>query len=90
MMSQLIQALRAYADEFRIPPLLLDPEYTQNREYGQEHYRWLNAHLDEEARRHLKDYITMTGQAEAEYHSALFRSGLSLGLELAFLARFPE
>lgn len=89
-MTCLIEVLRSYAEKNRIPPQLLKSEYIENRDYSREHLRWLETHLDKKAKQHLDDYITMAMLADGEYCDALFRSGLSLGLELALLAQFPE
>lgn len=89
-MSQLIQALRAFAEESRIPSQLLKPEYTENLQYSREHFQWLKDNLGQEAKRHLNDYATMAMLSDGEYCDALFRAGLALGLELALLGQRAE
>lgn len=81
-MTNLFEALRTYAEETRIPALLLIEEYTENMAYSEEHLNWLKGHLDEEENRHLDRCIGMGQAAYGAYADAVFRVGLSIGLEL--------
>ena len=89
-MRDLIDYLFDYVQEQRVASCLYsDPEYRLAGRRMDETEAWLEANLPPEAREQLERLTAARAEWSFRCERALFRCGLSLGLELGALNRFP-
>lgn len=89
-MQDIIDYLFEYVQEHRLALCLsADPEYQDAGRMAERAADWLAANLSQEARGQLERLTDSRLEQGELTERALFRCGLSLGLELGALSRFP-
>ena len=89
-MQDVVDCLFEYVLEHRLAVCLdADPRYRDARRMAERAADWLEANLSQEARGQLERLTECSLEQGDLAERALFRCGLSLGLELGALSRFP-